>query len=44
MKISNCCSASVNEDQGLQIDPNIQEGICLECYEHCVCVEEGEDE
>lgn len=37
--VSDCCSSSVQEDQGLQIDPNVQEGICLECDEHCICIE-----
>lgn len=40
MLVSNCCTANVEEDQGLQIDSDIQEGICLECKEHCICIEE----
>lgn len=41
--VSNCCSTSVRADEGLQIDSNVLEGICLECHEHCVCVREGSD-
>lgn len=43
MLISNCCNSSVKEDQGLQIDSTIQLGICLECFEHCLCIQESDE-
>ena len=44
MKVSNCCNGGVKGDEGLQIDPNVQLGMCSECGEHCEVVEEGWDE
>jgi len=44
MKVSNCCNGGVRADEGLQIDPNVQLGMCSECGEHCEVVEEGWDE